>query len=64
MLEEDIGRRIRVFDMPDGQGKGLVGIITHVYNFNSFRIMKDNGLPNEFFDFDGDIQWLDMGVSS
>jgi len=60
MKKEDIGKRVRVFDLPKGQGTGLVGIITDVYKYDSFRIMKENGKPSEFHKYTGDIQWLEV----
>lgn len=58
----DVGRRVRIFDRPAGQGSGLLGFIMEVFDEKSFRFMRDNGRETEYFDFRGVIQFIDEVV--
>ncbi len=49
MKETDVNRRCRIFDRPDDpQARGLVGVITEVYDEFNFRFKTDNDKEYEF----------------
>ena len=62
MKTSDVGRRVRIFDRPAGQGSGLLGIIMEVIDDDSFRFMTDRGRETEYFGFKGVVQFLDEDV--
>jgi len=62
MKKEDVGRRVRVFDRPFGEGSGLTGIIIDVFDDNTFRVKHDSGIISEYCRFTGRVQFLDGGT--
>ena len=60
MKTSDVGRRVRIFDRPVGEGSGLLGTVLEVIDDYSFRFLSEkNGRETEFIGFKGKIQFLD-----
>ena len=41
MKESDVNRRARIFDRPEGQGRGIIGTVIEVITPTSFRFKTD-----------------------
>lgn len=64
MKTSDVGRRVRIFDRPAGEGKGLLCTVLEVIDDFTFRVMSDSGRETEYHNFTGVIQFIDEPVEA